>query len=89
MNKTSLIYCIGSLVVSLLVAIVAFPYAAMDGAIVTAAATPKAAYEMGTVNVGDGFGEVGIEELMTYYINNPPAVASGVTATPKIRFGGC
>jgi len=87
-DRDSLIFCVGSLAVSLLIAMVVFPFVAMDGEIVTAAATPKPAYELGSVDVGKGFGELPVEELMSYYIENPPAVeAAG--AAPEIRFGGC
>jgi len=90
MDKTSLIFCIGSLAVSLLVAMVAFPFMAMDAETVNTAATPQPAYEMGTVDVGEGFGEILVEELMAYYIDNPPAAAeAGAAAAPEIRFGGC
>lgn len=88
MDRDSLIFCIGSLAVSLLVAVVTFPFMAMDAEVVEKAATPQPAYEMGTVDVGKGFGEVPVEELMSYYVDNPPATAKP-GAAPKIRFGGC
>lgn len=88
MDKASLLFCVGSLGVSLLVAVVAFPYMAMDPEVVAAANSPKPAYEMGTVNVGNGFGELPVEELMAYYIDNPPAAAEP-GAAPEVRFGGC
>jgi len=89
MERTSLYYCIGSLAVSLLIAVVAFPFAAMDLNTVNAANAPRPAYVMGSVDVGEGFGKVSVEELMTYYIENPPAVKTGATAAPEIHFGGC
>ena len=88
MDRDSLIFCVGSLAVSLLIAMVAFPYVAMDAETVTAAATPKPAYEMGSVDVGKGFGELPVEELMSYYVENPPA-AETAGAAPEVRFGGC
>ena len=88
MDRNSLIFCVGSLAVSLLVAMAAFPFAAMDGEVVDKAATPQPAYEMGTVDVGKGFGELPIEELMAYYVDNPPAAAEP-GAAPEVRFGGC
>ena len=88
MDRDSLIFCVGSLAVSLIVAMLAFPFAAMDAETVAAAAKPKPAYEMGDVNVGSGFGELPVEELMSYYVENPPA-AEAVGAAPEIRFGGC
>ncbi len=72
-----------------MIAVVAFPYAAMDLSVVTAAATPKPAYEMGAVDVGSGFGKVEVEELMDYYVENPPIQTANAAAAPKIRFGGC
>ena len=88
MDKSSLIFCVGSLAVSLLVAMVAFPYMAMDAETIIAANKITPAYEMGSVNVGQGFGEVLVEDLMAYYVENPPAAAAP-GAAPKIRFGGC
>jgi len=88
MDRDSIIFCIGSLAVSLLVAVVAFPFFAMDAETVAAAQKPKPAYEMGSVNVGSGFGELPVEELMSYYVENPPA-AEAAGAAPEIRFGGC
>lgn len=88
MDRDSLIFCVGSLAVSLLVAVVAFPFMAIDAEVVNAAATPKPAYEMGSVDVGEGFGELSVDELMAYYVDNPPAAAEP-GAAPEVRFGGC
>lgn len=88
MDRDSLIFCVGSLAVSLLVAFVAYPFAAMDPDTVAAAQTPVPAYEMGEVDVGQGFGAVPVEDLMMYYVENPPAAEVSVS-TPEIRFGGC
>lgn len=88
MDRDSLIFCVGSLAVSLLVAVVAFPFVAMDAETVAAAATPKPSYEMGSVDIGNGFGELPVDELMSYYVENPPAAATA-GAAPEIRFGGC
>ncbi|MBL4615180.1 MAG: hypothetical protein JKY27_09945 [Magnetovibrio sp.] len=88
MDRDSLIFCVGSLAVSFLVAYVAFPYAAIDAEIIAASQTPKPSYEMGEVDVGNGFGALPVDELMTYYVENPPAVTAA-GAAPEIRFGGC
>lgn len=88
MDRDSIVFCVASLVVSVLIAFVAFPFVAMDGETVAAAATPMPAYEMGEVDVGNGFGELSVDELMAYYVENPPAVAAA-DAAPEIRFGGC
>lgn len=89
MDRASLAFCLGSLGLALLIAIVAFPYAAMDGSIIATYEKPQPAYELGSVDVGKGFGKVSVEELMAYYIENPPVQKLGVIAAPKIRFGGC
>ncbi len=90
MDRTSLLFCMATLVVSLLVAVFAFPYAALDGGTITAAQAAQPAYDLGSVDVGQGFGKVSVEELMTYYMENPPAQASaGAGVAPKIKFGGC
>ena len=42
------------------------------------------------VDVGQGFGELPVEELMLYYVENPPAAPEpGAVAAPEIKFGGC
>ena len=92
MDRNSLIFCVGSLVAFVVVAYVAFPYAAMAPEKAQAAETTVPAYNMGTVNVGEGFGEVPVEDLMAYYIDNPPADTTACAtdaAAPEIRFGGC
>ena len=88
MDRDSLIFCAGSLVVSLLIAFIAFPFVAVDPETVAAAEKIVPAYEMGEVEVGEGFGLVAVEELMMYYVENPPAVESTASA-PEVRFGGC
>jgi len=89
MDKASVLFCIGSLALSLLIAVVAFPFAAMDAEVVTAAAAPQPAYKMGSVDVGQGFGELPVEDLMAYYVENPPVEDAGAAPAPEIRFGGC
>ncbi|MEG3617697.1 hypothetical protein V5T82_04445 [Magnetovibrio sp. PR-2] len=87
MDRNSFLFCVGSLVVSLLIAIVAFPYVSMDVQSLEAANTPRPAHEMGSVDVGNGFGKLTVEELMAFYVESPP-VEEGASA-PEIRFGGC
>lgn len=91
MDKTSVIFCVGALALSLAVAILAFPYAAMPAAEVARAATPQPAEALGSVEVGGGFGRVPVTKLMDYYIDNPPApaTASAAPAAPRLHFGGC
>ncbi|WP_137703318.1 hypothetical protein [Marimonas lutisalis] len=90
MNTSSIVFCVGSIVVSLAVAWVAFPYAALDSETISAAQVPQPAEMMPDVEVGNGFGELPVMELMGYYVENPPApVAAGAAPAPEIKFGGC
>lgn len=88
MDRSSIIFCVSSLVASLAIAWVAFPYAALDRAVVIQAQTPQPPELLDDVDVGKGFGEVPVLELMGYYVENPPVVAAGAAA-PEIKFGGC
>lgn len=89
MDRDSLIFCVGSLAASLVVAWLAFPYAALDSETVAMAATPQPAENLPMVDVGQGFGELPALELMGYYVENPPAPPQAGAAAPEIRFGGC
>ncbi len=90
MDRTSLIFCVGALALSLLVAVVAYPFAAVSADQVARAAKPQPAEALGAVDVGEGFGEVPVSKLMDYYISNPPAeTVSAPAAAPKLHFGGC
>ncbi len=86
MDKSSAIFCTLSLLVSLGIAVLAYPAAAVSPEQAALSKTPLAAEEMGDVDLGD-FGTVSVLELVEYYIENPPApVAGGVR---KKRFQGC
>lgn len=90
MDRSSILFCAGSLVACLAVAAIAFPFAALDPETVVAAKTPQPAENLPVVDVGQGFGELPVEELMMYYIENPPAPAASAGASaPAIKFGGC
>jgi hypothetical protein len=89
MDRTSLIFCAGSLLASLAVAWLAYPLAALDPDVVARAATPQPAETLGLIDVGGGFGEVSALELVGYYVENPPAPDAAAAAAPVIRFGGC
>lgn len=90
MDRNSIIFCVGSLVVCFGLAWVGFPLAAMDPEKVEMANTPQPAELMPMIDVGMGFGELPALELIGYYIENPPAPPSGgEVAAPEIKFGGC
>jgi hypothetical protein len=90
MDRASLIFCIGALALSLAVAVIAYPLAAMPADQLARAAKPQPAEALGSVDVGEGFGKVSVSQLMDYYISNPPVQTVSAPATaPKIHFGGC
>ena len=88
MDKASLIFCGGSLGACLLIAVVGFPFAAMSKADVTTAKSTIDAEELGTMNLGE-FGDVTVTDMVTYYMENPPAPVAAGAAPKKVRFEGC
>lgn len=88
MDRSSLIFCGGSLGLCLLIAVVAFPYAALSDAKATSAKSVVDAEELGTMNLGD-FGDVAVSDMVSYYLENPPAPIASGAAPKKVRFEGC
>ncbi len=88
MDKASLIFCGGSLCICIAVAAIAFPYAALSRSEATAAAEIVDAESLGTMDLGD-FGEVAVADMVTYYIENPPAPLAAGKVAKKVRFEGC
>ena len=88
MNRTNVIFCAASLVVSLLVAMVAFPVASLTSSQLEASRTVTSAEEMGEIDLGE-FGKVMVLELVDYYLENPPVTAAGEAPIRKVRFQGC
>lgn len=90
MDRSSLIFCTGSLVACLGAAWLFFPLAALDPETVAMAQTPQPAETLPMIDVGQGFGELPAVELIGYYVENPPdPPAAGAAPEPVIRFGGC
>jgi hypothetical protein len=46
------------------------------------------AYEMDDVDLGE-FGRISVQELVDYYLENPPPKPVGEVVERKIRFQGC
>ncbi len=88
MDRASLIFCGGSIGACLLIAVVAFPFAALSKADVTSANSLIDAEELGTMNLGE-FGDVAVSDMVTYYMENPPAPIAAGAAPKKVRFEGC
>ena len=90
MDRSSFIFCSASVIVCLGLAWIGFPFAALDEETVARWNTPQPAEEMPMIDVGKGFGELPAEELIYYYVDNPPAPPeAGAAPAPEIKFGGC
>lgn len=89
MNKTNLMFCVASLLVSLILAIAIFPFTALPPEKVAVATIPVAAENLPSLDLG-AFGEVTVADLLAYYIENPPAPRTeGVAPARTEHFGGC
>lgn len=89
MDKASLAFCAGSLGVTLLVAALAFPFAAKSKSDLAASRTVTSAEQFEDVDLGD-FGIVSVLDLVTHYMENPPEPpAAGAAPEKKVRFQGC
>ena len=89
MNKASVIFCAGALALSLVVAALAYPFAALPANQLAHATKPQPAEALGSIDVGHGFGSVPVSKLMDYYISNPPKAEANPAARPRLHFGGC
>ncbi len=87
MDKTCGRFCSGALIARLGLPALAFPLAAMTPDQVVEARKVVEAEELGEFDLGD-FGKVSALDMVTHYIENPPAPVAGGTAR-KVRFEGC
>lgn len=88
MNRSSVIFCVLSLLASGAICAVGYSLAAMPRAAVSAARTPMPAERMGEIDLGRDFGRVSVLDLVSYYVEHPPASAAAGAPRPR-RFGGC
>ncbi|HJO73428.1 MAG TPA: hypothetical protein QGG32_11360 [Rhodospirillales bacterium] len=88
MSRSSLMFCVAAVLGSIAVSAAAFPLAALSSAELVLSKTPVEADEMGAVDLGD-FGTVSVLELVSYYMENPPALETPGTRKKKVRFQGC
>lgn len=89
LNRTGVIFCSVSLVVSAVVCTAGFSLAALPRATIEAAKKPAPPETLPELDL-PGFGKVTVIDLMGYYIDNPPApVAAGGASAAAKRFGGC
>lgn len=89
MDRSSLIFCVLSLVITLGIGWLAYPHASVSPGTLTAWKAPAEAEAIPDLDLGD-FGTVSVGELMEYYIENPPApVEAGAAPEREVRFQGC
>lgn len=91
MNKVQiLIFCSGSLLLSLLVAFLLYPHATIPQQTLEFSRTPQAMESLPDVNLGENFGSVSVTDLVGYYIDHPPQPATAGAGTQhEQQFGGC
>ena len=87
-NKHILVFMVLSVLASVGLAAALFPAAALTQEELERREIPQDMYSLPDINLGADFGTVPVVELVTYYVENPPAPA-GASAAPKRRMGGC
>ena len=88
MDRSSIIFCIGSVLVSLGVIIFTFPAASVSRETLTNANTPMDAEIMQDIDLGD-FGKVTVLEMLDYYLEDPPAKTTVESELKETHFQGC
>ena len=89
LNRTGVIFCSVSLVLTVAVCAVGFSLAALPRATIAASKRPAPPETLPEIDL-PGFGKVTVIDLMGYYIDNPPApAATGAAPAAAKRFGGC
>ena len=88
MDRSSIIFCIGSVLFCLGVAIFTFPAASVSRETLAAADTPMDAEKMKDIDLGD-FGKISVLEMLDYYLENPPAKTTVESEDKETRFQGC
>jgi hypothetical protein len=89
LNRTGVIFCSVSLVLSAAVCAAGFSLAALPRATIEASKRPAPPEALPELDL-PGFGKVSVIDLMGYYIDNPPAPLGAASAAPAAtRFGGC
>jgi hypothetical protein len=88
MNRISLIFCAGSLVVSLAAAVVGFSFAAVPSDVLAQYRTPVNPDSLPAVAI-KGYGRVAVSDLVDFYIENPPETGLAGDSEREVRFQGC
>jgi hypothetical protein len=88
MDRSSIIFCIGSVLVCLGIVIFTLPAASVSRETLTNANTPMDAEKMLDIDLGD-FGKVTVLEMLDYYLENPPAKTTVESKLKETHFQGC
>jgi len=90
MDRSSLIFCVGSAVVSVAISAIGYSLVALPREVIAAARTPTPAEQMNKIDLGSGFGTISVLDLVGYYLENPPVeTTSGGAPAKARRFSGC
>lgn len=85
-----LLFCAASLLLTLGVAALLYPYAARSEADWEYAHTPQPMEALPDVDLGPDYGPVPVIELVGFYLENPPQPAAGGESPRREQhFGGC
>ncbi|HEB96117.1 MAG TPA: hypothetical protein ENI96_06780 [Sedimenticola thiotaurini] len=88
MDRSSLLFCAAAIGLSLAIAVLAWPYAAIPQQRLELSRQVMPAEDLGEVDLGE-FGRVPVLELVEYYLENPPAPVAAGAPVRKVRFQGC
>ena len=88
MDRSSIIFCIGSVLFCIGIAIFTFPAASVSRVKLDTAMTPMDAEKMKDIDLGE-FGIVSVVEMLDYYLENPPTKTNAKSELKKTRFQGC
>jgi len=88
MDRNSLIFCSSALALFLLIAAIAFPFAAVSQAKMVTARDAVPAEQLGDMDLGS-FGKVSVADMMSYYIENPPPPTTANAPAKRHHFEGC
>lgn len=88
MNRVSLIFCVGSLVVALAVAAVGFSSATVSSDVLARYRTPVSPGALPAVAI-KGYGRIAVRDLVDFYIENPPESRPAEDSDRDVRFQGC
>jgi hypothetical protein len=88
MNRINMIFCIGSLAVSLLVAAIGFSFAALPSDVLSRYRTPVSPEVLPAIAI-KGYGRVAVSDLVDFYIENPPETGPAGGSGREVQFQGC